>query len=54
MAPSKAKKTQNKKSTKAARRAVIASKLTKDSDGEDVKVAPKSFDEDAEWEIEVA
>ena len=49
---SKAKKTSNKKSTKAARRAVIASKLTTSSD-KDVKCAPKDFDETSEWEIEV-
>ena len=54
MAPSKAKKTANKKSSKAARRAVLASKLNKSSDSEkDVKVAPKNFDENSEWEIEV-
>ena len=49
---SKAKKTSNKKSTKAARRAVLASKLTT-SNEKDVKCAPKDFDENSEWEIEV-
>lgn len=51
MAPSKAKKTSNKKSTKAARRAVLASKLTSSTE-KDVKIAPKDFDENSEWEIE--
>merc|ERR1711976_684405 len=53
--PSKAKKTQNKKSTKAARRAVTAGKtLTKGTQNvdEDVKCAPKDFNEESEWEIE--
>jgi hypothetical protein len=50
---SKAKKTANKKgSSKAARRAVLASKLSSSSE-KDVKVAPKDFDETSEWEIEV-
>lgn len=50
MAPSKAKKTSNKKSTKAARRAVLASTSSTEKD---VKIAPKDFDENSEWEIEV-
>lgn len=51
---SKAKKTANKKgSSKAARRAVLASKLNASSSEKDVKVAPKDFDESSEWEIEV-
>jgi hypothetical protein len=50
---SKAKKTSSKKTSKAARRAVIASKLNASSNEKDVKCAPKDFDESTEWEIEV-
>ena len=49
---SRAKKTSNKKSSKAARRALLASKLST-SNEKDVQCAQKDFDENSEWEIEV-
>jgi hypothetical protein len=49
----KAKKTAGKKTSQAARRAVIASKQNASSNEKDVKCAPKDFDKSTEWEIEV-
>lgn len=48
----KAKKSINKKNSKAIRKAIVGSRKSTIAD-DGVQCAPKDFSEDSEWEIEV-